>query len=109
MMMDQIRGALKSPGPGEKREMGMLDKVECKGSDMLFNFKTQSAVVKLSAAKQPQIVVFVQDLAGTQFGCGMKPIEFPAVFVYADKPNGKSKTAGELIYLGFMPKSFTLE
>jgi tetratricopeptide (TPR) repeat protein len=109
MMMDSVRAALKSPGPGEKREMGMLDKIECKGSDMLFSFKTQAAVVKLSASKAPQIIVFVQDLGGAQFGCGMKSIEFPAVFIYTDKPNPKSKTAGELIYLGFMPKSFTLE
>ena len=109
MMMDSIRAALKAPGPGEKRDVGTLEKIECKGRDMLFSFKTQAGVVRLTTAKNPEIMVFVQDLAGMQFGCGMKPIEFPAVFIYADKPNSKAKTVGEIIYMGFMPKSFTLE
>ena len=109
MILDSMRAALKTPGPGEKREVGMLDKVECKGRDMLFSFKTQAGVVKVSASKNPEIMLFVQDLAGMQFGCGMKSIEFPVVFIYTDKPNAKAKTAGEVRYLGFMPMSFTME
>jgi hypothetical protein len=109
MMMDSIRAAVKTRGTGEKREMGMLEKVECKGRDMMLSLKTQAGLVKLSASKNPEIMLFVQDLAGAQFGCGMKPIEFPAVFIYADKPNAKAKTVGEIVYLAFMPTSFTLE
>ncbi len=109
MIMDSMRASLKIPGPGEKRDVGTLEKIECKGREMVFNFKTGSGIVKVGGSKPPEIVVFVQDLGGVQFGCGMKPIEFPAVFIYADKPNKKAKTAGEITYLGFMPSSFTLE
>ncbi len=109
MMMDSLRSTVKTPGPGQKREFGMLEKIECKGRDMLFSFKTQAGLMKASASKNPEIIMFVQDLAGVQFGCGMKPIEFPVVFIYSDKPNTKAKTVGEVTYLAFVPQSFTLE
>jgi hypothetical protein len=54
-------------------------------------------------------MIFTPDLNGMQFGCALKPIEYPAVFVYLEKPDAKGKTDGELISVGLMPKSFTLE
>ena len=53
--------------------------------------------------------VYVPDLAGLEFGCAIKPIEYPAVFVYADKPDAKLKSDGEIVSLEFVPKSFILD
>jgi len=42
-------------------------------------------------------------------GCGIKPIEFPAVVIYTAKPDPKIKTDGDIVSLEFMPKSFVLD
>ena len=49
-----------------------------------------------------------QELEGVQFGCGIKPIEVPAVVTYTVKADSKAKTVGEIVSLDFVPKSFTL-
>jgi tetratricopeptide (TPR) repeat protein len=109
MMMDAMKSVVKTPGLGEKRETGLLQTIECKGRDMIFVFSTKAGMVKVAAPKQPQIRMFVQDLAGMQFGCGLKPIDNPAVFVYTSNPNSKTKSVGDLIALDLMPIGFVLE
>jgi tetratricopeptide (TPR) repeat protein len=109
MILESMRSRVRTPGPGEKRQMGFLEAIQCKGPNMLFTFKTGGGLVKVAAPKPPQIMMFVQDLAGVQFGCGMKPIEYPAAFVFSDKPNTKSKTLGDLLSIDFLPIGFTLE
>lgn len=106
MMIDRIREALRKPGDGEKRDIGFLEKIECSGKDRFMHLRTKAGVLKLAATTPPAINAFTPDLAGVQFGCGMKPLEFPAVFVYADKPKGK--VAGVLVSLDFVPRSFEL-
>ncbi len=106
-----MKDALRAPIAGETREMGFLEKIECSGKGNFFHIRTSSKTLRLSNSS-PQtlsIRVFVPDLGGVQFGCGIKPIEFPAVFIYTGKPNAKSKTDGEIVSLEFMPKSFILD
>jgi hypothetical protein len=55
------------------------------------------------------IRIFAPDLDGLQFDCQLKPVEFPTVFVYSDKPDAKAKTAGEIVAIDFVPQTFTLE
>jgi|CXWL01.1.fsa_nt_gi Tfp pilus assembly protein PilF len=111
MIMQSIRAGLTKPGTGEKQELGFLDKIECNDKNFFFHIRTTSQTIKLRPVQnsQPRITVYTPDLTGVQFGCGTKPIEFPVVFTFADKPDKKSKTAGELIALEFVPKSFSLE
>jgi hypothetical protein len=44
-----------------------------------------------------------------QFGCGLKSLEYPAVFVNSDKPNSKTKIVGDLVALDLMPMGFVME
>ncbi len=106
VVVSAMRDALRKPGSGEKREMGFLEKIECKGKDMQMHFKTSAGIIKLLVGKPPTINLFTPDLAGVQFGCNIKPIEYPVVFIYVDKP--KSKTLGEIVSLEFVPRSFVL-
>jgi len=111
MMMRAMRDALRNPAEGEKRDYGYLEKIECSGKSTYFYLRTESSTLKLlnTAMESLRIVFFTPDLAGVRLGCGTKPIEFPAVFTYTEKPNAKSKTVGEIVSLEFMPKSFVLK
>lgn len=111
MMMHAIKDSLRKPADGEKREFGFLDKIECKEKGVFFHIRTAATTLRLrnSSPETLPIRVYTPDLAGLQFGCGIKPIEFPAVFIYTDKPDSKAKTAGEIVSVEFVPKTFILD
>jgi tetratricopeptide (TPR) repeat protein len=111
MMFRSIRDALRKPQPGEKREVGFLEKTECDRKGSFFFLKTASEVLKLETPVngQPQIVGFTPEIENVRFGCGMRPLDIQVVFTYVDKPNKKNRSAGELVMLEFVPPSFTLE
>ena len=111
MMMKSITDALKKPAEGERREMGFLDRIECSKNSMFFHLRTPAKVFRLLnvQGKPPAIVVFAPDIADVRFDCNLRPIEFPVVFIFVDKPDKKTKSDGEIRSLDFVPKSFVLE
>lgn len=110
-IMKGIKDTLPKPAEGQKRELGNLDQIECTKNGIFFHLRTATQTLRLrnSSPETLQIILFVRDLEGMQFGCSLKPVEFPVVFVYSDKPDPKTKTAGEIVSLGFVPKSFVLD
>ncbi|HQZ97950.1 MAG TPA: tetratricopeptide repeat protein, partial [Pyrinomonadaceae bacterium] len=104
----EINNALMKPAEGQKREMGFLDKIECTSGGTIYHLRVGTETRKLVSysPRALRIYVFTPDLGDTQLVCGIKPIEFPAVFVY--KPNADGKT-DELVSVEFVPKSFVLE
>lgn len=111
LLMNSIKDSLRTPGAGEKRELGYLEKIECGSKASYFYLRTDNRVVKLLnlPSHPPAIIVFTSDLQGVMFGCETKSIEFPALFIYTLKPDNKSKTDGVIVSLEFVPKSFVLE
>lgn len=107
--LNHIRNSLAQPRAGEKREFGFLDKIECGQSTAFFIFRTGTTKLKLLSdpAAAPSIRLFTPDLEGMRFGCGVKPIDFPVVFVYKENPP-KKKGDGTIVAVDFVPKSFTL-
>lgn len=111
MMLQQIERALRRPVDGETRVIATLDKIECSGKAALFNFITPTGVIKLKAPEdqnQLKIIAFTQDAAGVQFGCGASLPNVSAVVTYRPTTEKKSKFAGDLIAVEFVPKSFEL-
>ncbi len=111
MIIQGIKENLRKPGEGEKQGFGFLEKIECADKAAYFYFRTEKQTIKLlsSPTQQPNIIVYTPDLGGVQFGCGLKPIEFPAVFIYGGKPDTKAKTEGSVLSIEFVPKSFVLQ
>jgi hypothetical protein len=109
-MMKQIKESLRQPQAGEKREIGYLDKIECTAKGNFFYMRTAAQTLKLlsTGKDSPFLKSYTNDLEGVQFGCQLKALDAPAVFVYKDSPNSKLKSAGEIVSLEFVPKSFTL-
>ncbi len=110
-MLQSMKDALRKPVEGETRELGFLEKIECTKKGNFFHIRTSSKTLRLSnpSIETLSIKVFAADLGGVQFRCGIKPVEFPAVFIYKAKPDAKVKTDGEIVSIEFMPISFVLE
>jgi tetratricopeptide (TPR) repeat protein len=109
-MMQGIKSALRQPQTGEKRGIGTIEKVECSNKGMFFLLKTATQMLKLTAVQQAmQIRSYTPDVEQLQFGCGMKQVDIPVVFVYKENADAKAKIAGELVMLEFVPKSFSLD
>jgi hypothetical protein len=109
-MMEGLRSALRQPQAGEKRELGYLDKIECTNKAIFFHMRVGTQTMKLLNASPETLPIrlFTGELEGFRFGCGIKPVEVPAVFIYADKPDTKAKSAGVIVSLDFVPKTFAL-
>jgi hypothetical protein len=109
-MTQGIKNALRQPQTGEKRGIGTIEKVECNNKGMFFTLKTATQVLKLTAVPQAiQMRAYTPDVEQLQFGCGMKQVDVPVVFVYKENSDAKAKTGGELVTLEFVPKNFTLD
>lgn len=110
-MMDDIRRRLKSAAADEKREIGFLDRIECGNKGTFFHLRTAGGKYRFNNVPEGSLRIggYTPDLAGVQFGCDLKPVEFPVVFIYLAKPDAKAKTDGILRSLEFVPVGFTLE
>jgi tetratricopeptide (TPR) repeat protein len=107
----QLVASLKQAGEGEKRDIGYLQKIECSSKGIYFIMRTSAGDLRLLnlSPETLAIRIFTPDLDGVQFGCALKPLEYPAVFVYKATPDPKAKTQGTILSLDFVPKSFTLD
>ena len=110
MMMQAMKSAIREPATGEKRGIGFLQKIECTNKGIFFNMKTETSVIRLLSPKPDSLAVryFTRDLAGVRLECNTSIMDYPAVFIYSDKPDAKLKTAGEIVVLDLVPKGFTL-
>lgn len=105
-MLEEIKQALRTPLDGEKREIGVVERIECSNNSIFFIAKIGTQTLKLKA-KSPQdvkIMTFTSDAGGLQFGCGVKLPPLPAVITY--RPKDKD---GEMVALEYVPKSFKLD
>ncbi len=108
-MLLAINKALRQPQPGEKRQLGLIEKSECSGKKMFFYLKTPAQTFKLFVAspQSMQIRAFTPEVEQLQFGCNLKEVAVPVIFTYL--PGSDTKFNGELIALEFAPKSFVLD
>jgi tetratricopeptide (TPR) repeat protein len=110
-MMNAIKQALRQPEAGEKREMGFVDKLECGQKGSFFYLRGASATLKL-AVESPQSVKirgFTPEIQDVQMGCSMKALDIPVVFIYKVAADVRAKSAGQLVSLEFVPRSFVLK
>lgn len=110
-ILNALKQALRKPQEGEKREIGIIEKVECSGQSMFFYVKTDTQTLKLQGnPKTVKFAVFTSDIVQLQMGCGAKMPNIPAVITYKTSDFRLTDTAkGDLIAVEFVPKSFKLE
>ena len=106
-----IRSALRHPQTGEKREIGLIEKVECGARGMFFIVKSSTQTYKLAATSPQSLQMrgFTPEVTQIQFGCNLKQVDIPVVFTYKVAADAKNKSDGELVSLEFVPKNFVLD
>lgn len=111
MMLRGITDALRKPQKDEKREIGIIEKIQCSGQNMFFHIKTatQTLILKANSPQELRFTSFTPDAAQMQFGCGVKMPDVSAVITYRPNANSKEKHNGDLVSVEFVPKSFKLE
>jgi hypothetical protein len=98
------------PEPWQKREVGYLEKIDCRASGSFFHIRTNEKDLTLYSQSQAAVKtrLFTRELEGMQFGCAMKPIDIPVVFIFSEKVDAKTRTDGELFSLEFVPRDLIL-
>ncbi len=107
-MMEALKKALRKPGPGEKRVMGKLMKIECGRKYTTYLISSDGRVLRLrnDPEKTLHIITFSRDADGVEFRCGFGPFDIPAVITFSD--TSENKMDGNLIAIEFVPDSFRL-
>lgn len=110
-MRRQIENSLYQPAAGEQRALGFIERMECANKQMFFYLKNESRTFKLSTVSPQTIKIrsFTPDAMQINFGCNLKQIDVPVVFVYKTIADAKTKSDGEIVSLEFVPKSFNLD
>jgi hypothetical protein len=103
-MLEGIRRNLGEAAAGETRVFGIVDRVECQNSGMVFVVVVGDATLKLKV-KSPAIRSFTSEASGLTFGCGTKLPPINAFVIF----KGGMLDAGEVVSIEFVPPSFKPE
>jgi hypothetical protein len=105
-----INKQLFQPESNQKREIGYLEQIECTSKGSYFRVRTDTRSLKLFSTSPTAVKIrlFTRELEGMQFGCAMKPINVPAVFIYTEAPDTKAQSDGDISSLEFVPRGFKL-
>jgi tetratricopeptide (TPR) repeat protein len=105
-----IKNAMRQPQEGEKRELGIAEKIECGGKSIFFIIKTETQTLKLKtdSPQSLKIMSFTPEAGMMQFGCGAKLPPVPVVVTFRPSGDGKDKVQGEIVSLEFVPQGFKL-
>ena len=104
-----LHDALRQPAAGEKREQGILLRLECDAKGILFVVQLADRLIKLRTTQfeNIQITAFTTD-AGSEISCGPRKPVNPVVVCYLPTTNPKAKWDGDLRSVEFVPKDFKL-
>lgn len=108
---DDIKGSLRKPADGERRELAYPEKIECVGRSIFIIAKSGSETLRLKtdAPQNLRIMAFNQNVGSMQFGCGVKFPNVPAVVTFRPSADAKDKVAGEIVAIEFVPEGFKLD
>lgn len=103
-----INQALKKLEAGEKRVIGRIQKIDCKGKTVIYTIKTEGETFALASKdfENLALVAFIADVENTQIGCGANISAVNTVLTYKPQNDSKNNNRGELIGIDFVPKDF---
>ena len=104
-----LHDALRQPAAGEKREQGILLRLECDAKGILFVVQLADRLIKLRTTQfeNVQITAFTTE-AGSEISCGPRKPVNPVVVCYLPTTNPKAKWDGDLRSVEFVPHDFKL-
>lgn len=105
---EAINLALRIPKPGEKRVVGVIGFVKClfPKIEVTVALANEKLTLLSPSFEAVELTSFVDDLAGTEFGCGTPTRPTRAVITFV--PSAVRAGEGRLVAVEFVPDSFTL-
>ncbi len=107
-LIESLNTTLRRANPDEKRFLGRLTNIECREKQVIFSISADDGVLQLTTAslENLRLISFEPEFVNSEFGCGAVRKENLAVVTYRPGAVGKSKIAGEIVAVEFVPKTF---
>ncbi|MGI9034665.1 MAG: tetratricopeptide repeat protein [Pyrinomonadaceae bacterium] len=104
------RGLRKTPA-GEKRILAQIQKIDCKGKNIIYAVKTGDEEFTLFSKDFQALALntFTTDAENVEIGCDAKVAGLNLVLTYKPQSDAKASTRGELTAIEFVPKNFKLD
>jgi thioredoxin-like negative regulator of GroEL len=105
-----LNQSLRRPAADEKRILAFLTKVECSGKTVEFSARRENQILKFQAANFDSLFLmsYNAETSEAQIGCDTITKEIFTVITYKPSDDAKSKFAGEIVAIEFIPETFKL-
>jgi Tfp pilus assembly protein PilF len=105
-----INLSIRKPEANEKRVVGQIQKIACKGGSIIYTVKTDSEVFTLLGKdfQGLELTSYIEGSQNAEVGCDANLTGFNSLVTYKPQANPKTEARGELISLDFVPKNFRL-
>lgn len=107
-ILESLNATLRKPLRNEKRLLGYVTKIDCQPQQIIFSVNAGSQVFELKSDsfETLTLVSFESKLVDAEFGCGLIKKENLSVITFLPGADAKSKIAGEIVSVEFVPKNF---
>ncbi len=108
VMRESINYYLRRPKAFEKRVLGFLTKIECTAEEVIYTMKVDNRHLQLRSENFDSLflMTYDRDMSDGQIGCGTIKKDSFAVIIYRPFDDAKTKIAGEIVSIEFVPKNF---
>jgi tetratricopeptide (TPR) repeat protein len=103
-----INEALRPTVSGEKRVLGYIEKIECKGSAITYQIRTVDGALALTSKdfQGLSMTSFVEGTENLNIGCNENVSKQYSLLTYKDPAPAKPGSKGELVAVEFVPTDF---
>ncbi len=107
-MLESINRNLQRPKANQQRILGFLTKIECRAGEVFYSIKSDNQNLQLRSENFDSLFLMSYDegMSEEQVGCGTIKKERFAVVIYHPAESAKTKTAGDIVSIEFVPKNF---
>lgn len=107
-LIESLNTTLRRANPNEKRFLGRVTNIECRERQVIFSISADGGILQFETAslENLRLISFEPEFVNSEFGCGLVKKENLAVVTYRPSANDKSKIAGEIVAVEFVPKTF---
>jgi Tfp pilus assembly protein PilF len=107
-MLESLNETLRRPKSNEKRLLGYVTNIDCQPQQIIISMKadTQTFELKSDSFETISLISFDSKLVNAELGCGQLEKENLAVITFRPERDAKSKIAGEIVSVEFVPKNF---
>lgn len=110
-LLQALNEALRKPAAGERRVLGILTEIECRGKSGTFVIQSthpanSTLVFSASELQKVPMRTFAPDLEGRQIGCETKRLANFVVLTYLPAKENNTKYKGEVVSVEFVPNFF---